>query len=135
MQGQTFRQKGVVMERFFHIRAWHTLQLMTRDELKAITLKRCHVFLFINEKYIQSPVDDTVLCGRYYGKIDSYNIMNVVKWCYILPSLSACNGYSISHCCGREVLFLIGREILRTEYLRKQKFLDLPTKAQNSRNC
>ena len=41
------------------------------------------------------------------------------------------NGCSISRCCGREVLFLIGREILPTKYLRKQKvsrFADKSTK-------
>ena len=50
VQDQIFRQKGVVVERFFPIRAWHTLHLMTRNELKVITLERCHVFLFINER-------------------------------------------------------------------------------------
>ena len=49
-------------------------------------------------------------------------------WCYILPSLLVSNGCSISRCCGKEVLFLIGREILPTKYLRNRKFLDLPTK-------
>ena len=50
VQGQIFQQKGLVVERFFQIRVWHTLQLMTRDEVKVITLERCHVFLFINER-------------------------------------------------------------------------------------
>ena len=41
------------------------------------------------------------------------------------------NGCSIFRCCGREVLFLIGRKILPTKYLRKQKvsrFADKSTK-------
>ena len=60
VQDQIFRQKGVVMERFFQIRAWHTLQLMTRDELKVITLERCHVFLFINKRNNQRQVTSTI---------------------------------------------------------------------------
>ena len=60
VQGQIFRQKGVVVESFFRIRAWHTLQLMTRDELKVITLERCHVFLFINERNNQRQVIATI---------------------------------------------------------------------------
>ena len=60
VQDQIFRQKGVVMERFFPIRAWHMLQLMTRDELKVITLERCHVFLFINERNNHRQVISTI---------------------------------------------------------------------------
>ena len=45
-----FPEKGCGRGEIFRIRAWHTLQLMTRDELKVITLERCHVFLFINER-------------------------------------------------------------------------------------
>ena len=52
VQGQIFRQKGVVVERYCQIRAWHTLQLMTRDELKVITLERCHVFYSLTKETI-----------------------------------------------------------------------------------
>ena len=87
----------------------------------------------------QSFVDE-----RYYGEIESYPIMNVIKWCYILPSLVVSNGCSISRCFGREVLFLIKREILPKKYLREQKvsrfaekstkFKKLPT-ASEARGC
>ena len=60
LQGRIFRQKGVVIERFFWVRAWHTLHLMTKDELKVITLERCHVFLFIHERNNQRQVISTI---------------------------------------------------------------------------
>ena len=55
-----FSDKRVWSWRDFPIRAWHTLQLMTRDELKVITLERCHVFLFINERNNQRQVISTI---------------------------------------------------------------------------
>ena len=60
VQGQIFRQKGAVVERFFRIRAWHTLQSMIRNELKVITLELCHVFLFINERNNQRQAISTL---------------------------------------------------------------------------
>ena len=70
VQGQIFRHKGVVVEIFFRIRAWHTLQLMIRDELTVITLERCHGFLFINERNNQRqviPTIETSLTGVLYA--------------------------------------------------------------------
>ena len=55
-----FPTKGCGRGEIFPIRAWHTLQLMTRDELKVITLERCHVFLFINERNNQRQVISTI---------------------------------------------------------------------------
>ena len=55
-----FPTKGCGRGEIFSIRAWHTLQLMTRDELKVITLERCHVFLFSNERNNQRQVISTI---------------------------------------------------------------------------
>ena len=55
-----FPTKGCGRGEIFRIRAWHTLQLMTRDELKVITLERCHVFHFINERNNQQQVISTI---------------------------------------------------------------------------